>query len=421
MKQAKYSDYKDSGIDWIGKIPSHWEARRLGTGFEERREKVSDKDFPPLSVTKNGIVPRLDSAAKTNDGDNRKLVKEGDFVINSRSDRKGSSGIAKQDGSVSLINIVMKPTKMQPSYCNFLLKGYSFIEEFYKMGHGIVADLWTTRYNEMKNIKIPIPPLPEQKAIADYLDRKCGQIDQAVVQKKQLIGLLKERKQIMIQQAVTKGLNPKALMKDSGIDWIGEIPEGWEVAQSKRLFRQRKERAKKQDIQLTASQKYGIIPQEEFMELEGRRVTQVEFNRDILKHIKANDFVISMRSFQGGLELSEYSGCVSSAYVALIPIKHIVSSFFKYLFKCDGYIKALSSTSNLVRDGQALRFDNFSAVSLLIIPENEQEAIAEFLDLKCAQIDNALGLQEKQIAKLKEYKQVLINSAVTGKIKVEGV
>ena len=201
--------------------------------------------------------------------------------------------------------------------------------------------------------------------------------------------------------------------KDSGVEWLGEIPEHWEIVRSKRLFQQRKERARDNDQQLTASQKHGIISQQEFMELEGRRVTQVEFNRDILKHIEANDFVISMRSFQGGIEYSEYSGCVSSAYIPLIPIKHVVPAYFKYLFKSDAYIKALSSTSNLVRDGQALRFENFSDVDLIIVPKEEQIAIAKFLDRKTAQIDKAIAQKEKLIELLKERRQILIHNAVT--------
>jgi type I restriction enzyme S subunit len=143
----KYPAYKVSGVEWLGEIPKHWELTRLGSYFEERKTKVSDKDYPPLSVTKQGILPQLDSAAKTNDGDNRKLVKKGDFVINSRSDRKGSSGIANEDGSVSLINIVMKPISIHPTFCNYLLKSNAFVEENNRIGHVIVADLWTTRYD----------------------------------------------------------------------------------------------------------------------------------------------------------------------------------------------------------------------------------------------------------------------------------
>ena len=193
----RYDSYKDSGIQWLGEIPSHWEVKRIASYFTERKVKVSDKDYEPLSVTKNGIFPQLDNVAKTNDGDNRKLVLMDDFVINSRSDRKGSSGVSKYNGSVSLINIVLKPRKnVIPEYCNYILKGHAFIEEYYRNGRGIVADLWTTRYDEMKTIKICMPPLPEQQAIASYLDTATAKIDEAIAQQQKMIDLLNERKQI---------------------------------------------------------------------------------------------------------------------------------------------------------------------------------------------------------------------------------
>lgn len=126
----RYREYKESGVKWLGEIPSHWEVKRLGSFFSERKEKVSDQVFAPLSVTKQGIFPQLENVAKTNDGDNRKLVKEGDFVINSRSDRKGSSGVSELDGSVSLINLVLQPRKtIFGPFCNYLLKSYGFIEK----------------------------------------------------------------------------------------------------------------------------------------------------------------------------------------------------------------------------------------------------------------------------------------------------
>ena len=216
----KYNSYQDSGFDWLGKVPCEWTVKRLGTVFEERKEKVSDKDFAPLSITKNGILPQLDSAAKSDDGENRKGVRKGDFVINSRSDRKGSSGIAKQDGSASLINIVLKPKNIDPGYCEHLLKSNGFIEEFYRNGHGIVADLWTTRYWDMKSIHIPLPDMATQQRIANFLDQKTTEIEKAIDKKQRLIELLKEQKAILINQAVTKGLNPDTPMCDSGIEWI---------------------------------------------------------------------------------------------------------------------------------------------------------------------------------------------------------
>ena len=232
-KLEKYSSYKDSGVEWLREIPVEWELTRLGTRCTERKEKVSDKDYEPLSVTKNGIVPQLESAAKTNDGDNRKLVKKGDFVINSRSDRKGSSGVSPLDGSVSLINIALEPLNINSDFCNYLLKSNGFIEEYYRNGHGIVADLWTTRFWDMKSIMLGIPSIKEQTKIASFLDTKTEQLDIAIKQKEQLIGLLKERRQILMNDAVTKGIDKTVTMKDSGVEWIGKIPEHWEVKRLK--------------------------------------------------------------------------------------------------------------------------------------------------------------------------------------------
>ncbi|MFT3783808.1 MAG: restriction endonuclease subunit S [Nibricoccus sp.] len=185
------------------------------------------------------------------------------------------------------------------------------------------------------------------------------------------------------------------------------------MIQSRRLFSQRKERAKAGDEQLTASQKYGIISQKEFMALENQRVVQVFIGSEILKHVEPNDFVISMRSFQGGLEWCRVSGCVSSAYVGLKPIKHVVPEFFRYLFKSEPYIQALQSTSNLVRDGQALRFENFAQVDLPLVPEDEQTNIAKFLDHETAKIDRLIEKQEALIRLLKEKRQAVISHAVT--------
>ena len=169
---------KNRKIEWVGKIPEHWNIKRIAAFYCLRNEKVSDRDYPPLSVTKKGILPQLDTAAKSDDGDNRKLVHKGDFAINSRSDRRGSCGISDYDGSVSLINIVLKPRgEASNKYYNWLFHTEQFADEFYKWGNGIVDDLWTTKWQNMKKIIIPVPPLSEQKAIAGFLDKKCGEVD----------------------------------------------------------------------------------------------------------------------------------------------------------------------------------------------------------------------------------------------------
>jgi type I restriction enzyme S subunit len=208
-------------------------------------------------------------------------------------------------------------------------------------------------------------------------------------------------------------LKPYPSYKDSGVEWLGKVPVHWEIWQSRRLFDQRKDRAFEGDEQLTASQKYGVIPQKEFMAREDQKVMQVLTNAEILKHVEPGDFVISMRSFQGGIEWCGYSGCVSSAYVPLIPTRNICSDYFRHLFKSCTYIQALQSTSNLVRDGQALRFENFVKVLLPKIPLGEQASIATFLDRETAKLDTLIAKQAKLIELLKEKRQAVIFHAVT--------
>lgn len=194
-KYQAYPGYKDSGTEWLGKVPSHWKIKRLGSFFEERRGKVSDKDYEPLSVTMQGIVPQLENAAKTDAGDSRKLVLKNDFVINSRSDRKGSSGISSLNGSVSLISTVLIPRNIEPKFVHHLLRSQPFQEEYYRYGKGIVADLWSTNYSEMKNILIPGLPKDEQLKIANFLGHETARIDTLIKKQQQLIKLLKEKRQ----------------------------------------------------------------------------------------------------------------------------------------------------------------------------------------------------------------------------------
>lgn len=195
---------KDSDVEWLGEVPAEWGFDRLGGFFSLRSEKVSDEDYTPLSVTKGGVVPQLSHVAKSDDHANRKLVCKGDFAINSRSDRRNSCGFASQDGSVSLINTICVPRgEIESRYFGYLFDSSQWSDEFYSWGHGIVADLWTTGWNDMKKILLPVPPLDEQRRIADFLDEKCAEIDRAVSAKQAIIADLKAYKQSLIYEAVT--------------------------------------------------------------------------------------------------------------------------------------------------------------------------------------------------------------------------
>ena len=201
--------------------------------------------------------------------------------------------------------------------------------------------------------------------------------------------------------------------KESGVAWLGLIPSHWEVVQSRRLFKARRESAKEDDVMLTASQKYGMIPQSEFVKKEGRRVVEVIKGKENLIHVEPDDFVISMRSFQGGLEWCRYKGSTSFHYVPITPIKNVVPSFFAHVLKSAAYISALRSTTNLIRDGQEIRYSNFVQAPLPIVPEKEQLAIANFLDRETAKIDTLIAEQERLIKLLQEKRQAVISHAVT--------
>lgn len=411
---------KDSGIEWIGLLPASWRLNRMGSMFYERSEKVSDIDFPPLSVTMKGIIPQLEHVAKSDDHFNRKLVCSGDFAINSRSDRRNSCGFSFTDGSVSLINTVLVPlVSMNSRYYEYLFKTVQFADEYYRLGHGIVNDLWTTKWIDAKRIELPLSSSEEQQIIADYLDKKCAEIDKAIDAAKASIEEYKLYKKSVIFQAVTKGLDHNVPMKDSGELWLGSIPENWDVVYPKALFVPRKEKARPDDIMLTASQHYGMIPQDKFIKKQSYTPVAVGKGHDILKHVEPDDFVISMRSFQGGLEYCRIRGKMSSAYIALeVTDDRVNPEYFKWLLKSERYIEMLQSTTNLVRDGQALRFANIIRGNLPLPPDAEQERIASFLDLKCEEIDRAVEAKQQIIDELKAYKKSLIWEVVTGKREV---
>ncbi|MEQ3499468.1 restriction endonuclease subunit S [Tenacibaculum sp. SSH1-16] len=425
-----YPSYKDSGVEWLGEIPEHWKLTRLGTRFKERRTKVSDKDYPALSVTKNGVVPQLSNAAKTNDGDNRKLVKEGDFVINSRSDRKGSSGIALQNGSVSLINIVIKPIDIHPIYCNYLLKSYGFVEEFYRMGHGIVADLWTTRYDEMKAILVGIPPLQEQTAIATFLDDKTQKIEEAITIKEQQIALLKERKQILIHKVVTRGLDDSVPLKDSGVDWIGKIPEHWNCIKFKFIIRTKARLGWKglKASEYVDKSDYG------FLSTPNIKGKKIDFNQAYYitkrRYLESPEIMLQLGDV---LLVKDGSTLGISNIVVELPIKCTVNSSIAVLRVMNNvslmpeYLNFFLKSQTCQRiiekkkDGMGVPHlfqSDINNFSIPVFSMQEQKKITGHIEDKTNKIDQVISLKQEEIEKLKEYKSSLINSVVTGKVKV---
>lgn len=196
--------FKPTNIPWLPEIPEHWKMSKVSSHFRQRNEKVSDKKYRPLSVSKIGITPQLDNVALSNaEGNFRKLVKVGDYAVNSRSDRKGSCGISNYEGSVSLITIVLEPFDIDGGYVHYLFRSSPWVEEFYRNGRGIVADLWTTNYQMMKGMYLPVPPIEEQHAIVSYITERVAKIDSLIEKLNKEIECIKEYKQRLISDVVT--------------------------------------------------------------------------------------------------------------------------------------------------------------------------------------------------------------------------
>ena len=429
MEFKQYPNCKDSGVEWLGEVPNHWSINKLGTHFLQRKEKVSDKDFPPLSVTKNGIVPQLENAAKTDNGDNRKLVKKGDYVINSRSDRKGSSGLSYLDGSVSLINIVLKPLKsIYPKFSHHLFRSYLFQEEFYKYGHGIVADLWTTNYDDMRNIYLALPNIDEQNQIVAFLDAETTRIDNLIAKQEKLIELLEEQRKSIISHAVTKGLNPDVPMKDSGAEWLGKVPSHWGF---KRL-----DSISKIVRGNSTFAKGDLLDTGQYVALQYGKTYKVdEINSSFNSYVNQEFFKVSqvvefedvvLISTSETLEDLGHSCFYARHDFGLIGgeqflLKPNDQTFGKYLYYAT---KAFSSYLQRYATGLKVFRFNLDDLKKIYVPDIslvDQQKIANFLDQETSRIDLLVLKQNNLIQKLKEYRSSIISHTVTGKIDVREI
>lgn len=201
--------------------------------------------------------------------------------------------------------------------------------------------------------------------------------------------------------------------KDSGAEWLGKVPDHWNLCQSRRLFSQERESARAGDDQLSATQKYGVVPQKLFMEMEDQKVALALSGVGNFKHVEKDDFVISLRSFEGGIERSVYSGCVSPAYTVLRPIEAVEGRFWGYLLKSKGFVESLQSVTDGIRDGKSISYQQFGQILVPYVPMVEQDAIANFLDRETARIDALVAEQRRLMELLKEKRQAVISHAVT--------
>lgn len=418
-------------LTWIGEIPSYWDCKKIGSLFTERKVKVSDKDYPPLSVAKIGVVPQLDSAVKTDAGDNRKLVRVGDFVINSRSDRKGSCGVSELDGSVSLINIVLTPrSEWNSRYVHYLLRSQPFSEEYYRNGRGIVADLWTTRYSEMKSILLPIPPRPEQDQIVRVLDWKVSSINRLINIKREEIAALGELKQNIITNCITTGLNRNVEMKHSGNEWINYIPWHWTTVQLRRVYTVilGKMLSPAPINSQDSYEEYVCAKDVHFDGVDLSSLKKMWFSQTEKKQyeIRKGDLLIVEGGAGAGNAAIVCDLCGKSIYiqnsihVVRSKSNQVMNKFLCYWISSlvkRGYMKNICSVATIPHYTK----DKVLSTIMPLPPIKEQRDIVDYLDMKCEAIDNIIAKKYKQIQLLQELKTRLTSDVVTGKIDVRDV
>ena len=431
----KYPAYKDSGVEWLGEIPKDWKSERLASILNNVAER-NRTDLPLLSITRErGVILRdLDNEEENHnfipdDLTNYKVLRKGQFGMNKMKAWQGSYGISAQDGIVSPAYFIFQlRDDLDSRYFHLAIRSRLYVSFFGSASDGVRIGQWDLSRDRMKNIPFLIPPIEEQTAIADFLDRKTALIDQAIGIKHKQIELLKERRQILIHKAVTRGLNPNVKMKDSGVEWIGEIPEGWEV---KRL-------------------KYCLIGKLKY----GANESGIEYDVNLPRYVRITDFGQDGKlSEDNKLSLSWKQGCeyllkdgdilfarsgatVGKTYQFKKSMSiEICYSFAGYLIKAESneeiilsdflYLYTNSNLFNKWKEGifikatiENIGADKYSQLQVIIPPLVEQKEILAKYKIDNERFATAISLKEQEIDKLKEYKATLINSAVTGKIKV---
>lgn len=424
---------KDSGIVRLGLMPKEWSASRvkyiysvIGSGttpssgntlyYDGTENWIQSGDLYKRKYVTNTEKTISDFAVSTISALHKYKA---DFIVIAMYGASiGNVAISKIDACVNQACCVIKPN----SKVNFNYLYYTLVND-----KDIMLDMsiggTQPNISQTKILELPVflPSLAEQKKIADFLDEKCGEIDSIRSDVQREIEILNDYKKSVITEAVTKGLNSKAKLKDSGIEWIGKIPEGWDSIKAKYLFKQRNSRGNTIDLQLLSpSQKFGVIPQSKLEELTTQKVVKLneKVNLAELKTIHKGDFCISLRSFQGGFEYSEYEGVVSPAYQVFYSIVPSCNGYYRYLFKEKSFIEKMNSFTMSLRDGKNIAFEDFANSEMPVPPLSEQKAIADYLDEKCSEINATIADKQKQIETLDEYKKSLIFEYVTGKKEV---
>lgn len=418
-----YPTYKDSGIEWLGQIPTHWEVRKIKNCLQERSEKGYPNE-PILCATQSrGVIPHdmYDNrvVVVNKDFDKLKLVKCGDFVISLRS-FQGGIEYAYYQGIISAAYTILTPKdKHNREYFKHLFKSHDFIQLLQTCVTGI-REGQNINYDMLAKHFVPVPPEEEQRQIVAYLDYKSNKINERICQRERELQTLSELKQTEIAAVVTRGLDPNVPMKESRIEWIGQIPTHWEVTQLRKYLRLFSDKGHPDMDLLSVTREQGVIV---------RDITSKEENHNFIpddlsgyKLIQKGQFAINkMKAWQGSYGVSKYKGIVSPAYYTC-ELNNIDTEYFDVAIRSQAYIGFFTKYSKGIRSGQwDLSPDALKSIPFVEPPIVEQRAIVSYITEISEKIDSYITKLKEEINYLQEYKQRLISDVVTGKVDVRGV
>ena len=428
-------EMKNSGIPWLGEYPLSWNLRKIKYSLQERVEKNNPvKTMDILSLTaRQGVIPYDQKEGGGNkpkeDVSAYRLAYPGDIVMNSMNILSGSVGLSQYFGCVSPVYYMVRPWNPAEDvrYYNYIFQTTMFQRSLYGLGNGILikesgnGKLNTIRMripmDKFGGLFIPVAPIDEQQRIADYLDAKCAEIDALTADIQAQIDTLEQYKRSVITEAVTKGLNPDAEMKDSGIEWVGMIPAHWIVHPVYTYFGERKNKNRFGAEDNLLSLSYGRVIRKDINTSDGLlpesfSTYNIVEAGDII--IRPTDLQNDKRSLRTGL-VKEH-GIITSAYIDLCPIKKVDSRYFHFLLHAYDVMKVFYNMGNGVRQG--LNYSEFSRLMIFEPSYDEQVDIANYLDAKCAEIDDTIVKKQEQFSTLEAYKKSLIYEYVTGKKEV---
>ena len=415
------AEMKDSGIEWIGMIPKNWNADKIKYHLK-RNEPKNPGNVEVLSVYREyGVIPKNSRDDNHNitseDTSKYKYVKKGDLVINKMKAWQGSMGVSEYEGIVSPAYFIYNFTDnyLDKKYFHFLIRN-CYKDEFRRISGGIREGQWDLSADLFADELVLVPPIKEQIKIVEFLNTKCAEIDTLYSDIEKQIDILEEYKKSIITEAVTKGLDPDVEMKDSGIEWIGMIPKNWNVDKIKYHLKRNEPKNPGNVEVLSVYREYGVIPKNS--RDDNHNITSEDTSK--YKYVKKGDLVINkMKAWQGSMGVSEYEGIVSPAYfIYNFTDNYLDKKYFHFLIR-NCYKDEFRRISGGIREGQwDLSADLFAKESVLIPPKKEQIKIVEYLNTKCAEIDDVIVDKKKQLETLEQYKKSLIYEYVTGKKEV---